>query len=71
MATTAIFKFKLNQQKIILWYNKVTIFMIISLYLGIIITLSILPLSTLSKLFDLNNDQNFKNIWVFCLAVCG
>ncbi len=71
MVTIPSFKVKLNQQNIILWYNKETIFIVISLYLGILITLSILPLSRLSKLFHLNNDQYFKNIWVFCLTICG
>ncbi len=71
MVTISSFKVKLNQQNIILLYNKATIFIVIILYLGILITLSILPLSILSKIFHLNNDQYFKNIWVFCLTICG
>ncbi|WP_425379136.1 energy-coupled thiamine transporter ThiT [Spiroplasma endosymbiont of Polydrusus pterygomalis] len=71
MDVTPTVKFNFKQQKIILWYNKITIFVVISLYLSFLITLSILPLSTLSTLLHLNNDENFKEIWIFCLTICA
>ncbi|WP_425379415.1 energy-coupled thiamine transporter ThiT [Spiroplasma endosymbiont of Stenodema calcarata] len=65
------FKCTLKQQQIILWYNKLTIFIPIMLYFSFLITLSILPLSKLQTILHLESDQNFKNIWIFIIAICG
>ncbi|WP_424525599.1 energy-coupled thiamine transporter ThiT [Spiroplasma endosymbiont of Glossina fuscipes fuscipes] len=70
MEQNLIFKCTVKQQRIVLWYNKLTIFIPISLYLAFLITLSVLPLATLSTILHLANDQNFKNISIFFIAIC-
>lgn len=70
MEQKPIFKCTVKQQRIVLLYNKLTIFIPIGLYLGFLITLSVLPLTTLITILHLEHDQNFKSLWVFFIAIC-
>lgn len=70
MEQKPIFKCTVKQKQIVLWYNKLTIFIPITLYLGFLITLSVLPLTRLSAILHLEHDQNFKSLWIFFIAIC-